>query len=120
MVARSLVHGVMIVVFLLAAVGLLPGCVTMGPPERAFIIAPEPYLSAGQALLARGVIDIRYLAPEALGCVSGMSCAALYADGHCMIKIRSDYSADYSHRVIYEHEAAHCAGWPSDHPGGHA
>lgn len=106
---------------LLIAVALvLTGCVSAPaePIDWSRVRPPEPYLSAGQAGLAEGRYIIQEVEPWRIAryCAATASACTIVAD-RCYIYVRPGADEMYGYGAVLAHEAAHCEGWPGNHPG---
>lgn len=104
----------------LCAALVLGGCATAQPAPPAAILGlaftapPEPYASAARAALPG--IPFAIVAPRDLRLICGDSYAcAIMSERGCMIVVAE---AVWQNDDVVYHEAAHCVGWPADHPGG--
>jgi hypothetical protein len=90
------------------------------------LIAPEPFLSSGQRLLDNGNISVVVLGTAQFnnGCrttnIDQLGCTIGWTPSHtiCTVYIREGTPAWFQRMSVAVHEAAHCAGWSTDHPGG--
>src|SRR5688500_17956267 len=120
LLAAALVAGCMsppLVVGELPIVGGVP--VAGGIPIEAIQVLPPParYAAAALALEAAGRIDYVYVsrADAQRICRGSGACAHRRLGGSCRITVADDYAPDFLAATL-EHERAHCAGWPANHP----
>ena len=85
--------------------------------ELRVLAPPERYAAAGQAMHDAGLIVYREVtfADAQLVCGGSSACIRFRLDGTCLVTLSNHHEPDFRQALI-DHERAHCAGWPADHP----
>lgn len=100
------------------AAGVLSGCARTpaDPIDWWHVMPPEPYLTNATQGLEAGEYVIRQFMPWRIRRVcdgNAYACAVMV----CFIYTRSDIDEWPEYWAVKTHEAGHCEGWPTDHPG---